>query len=74
MLFWEMGIPFTHVDTSDSVGGWKAREIRSRGDIRSLGLMGDIQHRHLDYYLDEFTFRFNRRRPHARGLLFHCLA
>ena len=29
---------------------------------------------HLDYYLDEFTFRFNRRRPGARGLLFHRLA
>ena len=23
---------------------------------------GGMQHRHLDYYLDEFTFRFNRRR------------
>jgi hypothetical protein len=29
---------------------------------------------HLDYYLDEFTFRFNRRRSKARGLLFHRLA
>jgi hypothetical protein len=28
----------------------------------------------LDYYLDEFTFRFNRRRSKARGLLFHRLA
>jgi hypothetical protein len=27
-----------------------------------------------DYYLDEFTFRFNRRRSKARGLLFHRLA
>jgi len=35
---------------------------------------GGIQHRHLDYYLDEFTFRFNRRRSRARGLLFHRLA
>lgn len=35
---------------------------------------GGMQHRHLDYYLDEFTFRFNRRRSHARGLLFHRLA
>ncbi len=35
---------------------------------------GGIQHRHLDYYLDEFTFRFNRRRSQARGLLFHRLA
>jgi len=29
---------------------------------------------YLDYYLDEFTFRFNRRRSSARGLLFHHLA
>ena len=32
---------------------------------------GGIQHQHLDYYLDEFTFRFNRRRSSASGLLFH---
>ena len=35
---------------------------------------GGTQRQHLDYYLDEFTFRFNRRRSHARGLLFHRLA
>ena len=35
---------------------------------------GGIQRRHLDYYLDEFTFRFNRRRSRSRGLLFHRLA
>jgi transposase-like protein len=35
---------------------------------------GGIQPRHLDYYLDEFTFRFNRRRSRSRGLLFHRLA
>jgi transposase-like protein len=35
---------------------------------------GGIQHQHLDYYLDEFTFRFNRRRSKSRGLLFHRLA
>jgi transposase-like protein len=35
---------------------------------------GGIQPQHLDYYLDEFTFRFNRRRSNARGLLFHRLA
>ena len=28
---------------------------------------GGIQHQQLDYYLDEFTFRFNRRRSQARG-------
>ncbi len=37
-------------------------------------LQGGIQKRHLDYYLDEFTFRFNRRTSRARGLLFHRLA
>src|SRR5664279_4128641 len=35
---------------------------------------GGVQHVHLEYYLDEFTFRFNRRRSKARGLLFHRLA
>jgi len=35
---------------------------------------GAVSHQHLDYYLDEFTFRFNRRRSQARGLLFHRLA
>jgi transposase-like protein len=37
-------------------------------------LQGGVQHQHLDYYLDEFTFRFNRRRSNARGLLFYRLA
>ena len=35
---------------------------------------GGVKEQHLDYYLDEFTFRFNRRRSRARGLLFHRLA
>jgi transposase-like protein len=34
---------------------------------------GAVSHEHLDYYLDEFTFRFNRRRARARGLLFYRL-
>jgi len=29
---------------------------------------------HLDYYLDEFTFRFNRRRSRSRGMPFYRLA
>ena len=32
---------------------------------------GGIQSRHLDYYLDEFTFRFNRRKSKARVALPH---
>ena len=29
--------------------------------------------KHLDYYLDEFTFRFNRRKSKKRGKLFYRL-
>lgn len=32
-----------------------------------------ISHEHLDYYLDEFTFRFNRRTSGSRGKLFYRL-
>ena len=34
---------------------------------------GAIRHEHLDYYLDEFTFRFNRRTSRYRGKLFYRL-
>lgn len=34
---------------------------------------GAIRHAHLAYYLDEFTFRFNRRLSRARGMLFYRL-
>ncbi|MGV8119097.1 MAG: IS1595 family transposase [Candidatus Xenobiia bacterium LiM19] len=34
---------------------------------------GAVQESHLDYYLDEFTFRFNRRTSKSRGLLFYRL-
>ena len=35
---------------------------------------GAVSQKHLDYYLDEFTFRFNRRRSKSRGNLFLRLA
>ncbi len=34
---------------------------------------GAVSHEHLDYYLDEFTFRFNRRKSRSRGKLFYRL-
>jgi len=34
---------------------------------------GAVRFEHLDYYLDEFTFRFNRRRSASRGKLFFRL-
>jgi transposase-like protein len=34
---------------------------------------GAVRGKHLDYYLDEYTFRFNRRTSKFRGLLFYRL-
>ena len=34
---------------------------------------GAVTGKHLDYYLDEYTFRFNRRTSRSRGLLFYRL-
>jgi len=35
---------------------------------------GAVGHDHLDDYLDEFVFRFNRRTSASRGKLFYRLA
>ena len=34
---------------------------------------GAVDPKHVDYYLDEFTFRFNRRKSLSRGMLFYRL-
>ena len=34
---------------------------------------GAVSREHLDYYLDEYAFRFNRRGSRSRGLLFYRL-
>lgn len=34
---------------------------------------GAVRSSHLEYYLDEFTFRFNRRTSRSRGMLFYRL-
>jgi hypothetical protein len=34
---------------------------------------GSVQPEHLDAYLDEFVFRFNRRTSGSRGMLFYRL-
>ena len=34
---------------------------------------GGVSHEHLAYYLDEYTFRFNRRTSKHRGKLFYRL-
>jgi len=79
------GLPaagYQHIATSISGGDEPAHEVMPRvHNVAALlkrwllgTLQGGVQQQHLDYYLDEFTFRFNRRRSKARGLLFHRLA
>jgi len=50
---------------------------RSIAALLKRWLAGTLHHgqsfEHLDYYLDEFTFRFNRRTSRSRGLLFYRL-
>jgi hypothetical protein len=36
-------------------------------------LQGSLSEQHMDYYLDEYTFRFNRRKSGSRGMLFYRL-
>jgi transposase-like protein len=79
------GLPaagYRHRVTVISAGDEQAHEVMPRvHHVASLlkrwllgTLQGGVQQQHLGYYLDEFTFRFNRRRSNARGLLFHRLA
>lgn len=79
------GLPaagYKHRVTVISGGDEQAHEVMPRvHNVASLlkrwllgTLQGGVQQQHLDYYLDEFTFRFNRRRSNARGLLFYRLA
>lgn len=36
-------------------------------------LQGSYSNEHIGYYLDEYTFRFNRRKSKSRGMLFYQL-
>jgi len=38
-----------------------------------VSCQGAVRPDQLDYYLDEFTFRFTRRSSRSRGLLFYRL-
>jgi hypothetical protein len=77
----DIGYRFKHVVTNVSASGDPAHVVLPHVHIVSslvkrwvLGThQGAISHAQLDYYLDEFTFRFNRRRARHRGLLFYRL-
>jgi len=72
---------FSHIATSISASGDHAHvampEVHRVASLLKRWLLGThqgaVSHDQLDYYLDEFTFRFNRRHSHHRGLLFHRL-
>ncbi len=72
---------FAHVVTNVSATGDPAHVVLPHVHLVSslvkrwmLGThQGAVSHAQLDYYLDEFTFRFNRRRARHRGLLFYRL-
>ncbi|MDP1847621.1 MAG: IS1595 family transposase [Solirubrobacteraceae bacterium] len=72
---------FSHVVTHVGVSGDPAHvalpHVHRVASLLKRWLLGTHQgavtHEQLDYYLDEFTFRFNRRRSRHRGLLFYRL-
>ena len=74
-----MGYKHTVVNISDSgdpahVSMPRVHRVAALLDRWWLGIhQGAIRPPHLAYYLDEFTFRFNRRTSKARGLLFYRL-
>ena len=39
----------------------------------AVDAMGSVEEAHLQSYLDEFVFRFNRRHSRSRGLVFYRL-
>jgi transposase-like protein len=72
---------FKHVVTNVSATGDPAHvalpHVHLVASLLKRWVLGTHQgansHAQLDYYLDEFTFRFNRRRSRHRGLLFFRL-
>ena len=72
---------YVHQVTNNKQTGGKAHESMPRvhrvASLLKRWLLGThqgaVSKKHLDYYLDEFTFRFNRRTSRARGLLFYRL-
>ena len=74
------GLGYTH----QPVAGYNAPDIKAVlpgvhlvSSLLKRWAAGTLHHaisdRHLPYYLDEFTFRFNRRNSRARGMLFYRL-
>jgi transposase-like protein len=75
------GLGYTHQPVSVVHATEPAHEllpgVHRVASLLKRWLAGTMHHgvawTHLDYYLDEFTFRFNRRTADKRGLLFYRL-
>ena len=66
--------PALHANTETGDATPKAHRVAALLKRWWLGThQGAIAPEHLPYYLDEFTFRFNRRTSRSRGKLFHRL-
>lgn len=59
--------------TRISVHGWLLPQEQENAQSDIICGPHAVTGRHLDYYLDEYTFRFNRRTSRSRGLLFYRL-
>lgn len=72
---------YVHQVTNIKLSGQRAHEVMPRvhrvASLLKRWLLGThqgaVRPEHLYYYLDEFTFRFNRRRSRSRGKLFSRL-
>jgi len=58
---------------SQSNRAFPLRPSRWRAPQSHRPLHYRFSYQHMPYYLDEFTFRFNRRNSRARGMLFYRL-
>jgi transposase-like protein len=74
------GLGYVHEYTTVYNSPDKSQELPGVHMVASLlkrWLVGTLHYRvsdkHLEYYLDEYAFRFNRRNSKARGLLFYRL-
>lgn len=79
-----VGLGYAHHVTPGTTGGRKVEDLDAVmpgphlvSSLLKRWTAGTLHHRlsyqHLPYYLDEFTFRFNRRNSRARGMLFYRL-
>ena len=73
------GIGYTHevirssADLGDNPIAWCYHEISQLKQWLAGTYRGTVGRRYLSDYLDEYTFRFNRRNLEHRGMIFHLL-